>query len=122
MHPVPVGSKIRVIANSNHHNYIVGQVYTVDEVDDDGTFKARDGSGHVGNWLHWQDCQPVIDIGWEFCRRALPTEAVELLEAFVGIENIELRHEIVDRILRELPDLEQRIRKAKRALAAEVHS
>lgn len=109
MLPAPIGSRIRVIANSNGHDYEIGEVYTVSQVDDDGTFQAKDDDGDTHGWLRWEDCAPVTSIGWAFCQRVLPPDIVRFLAAFDGVEHLALKDEIKDRILLCLPDLHQRI-------------
>lgn len=121
MQPVPVGTRIRVIGNSNHHSYRIGGIYTVAEVDDsDGTLRASDAHGHIGNWLRWSDCEPASCIGWEYWQRTLPPDIVTFISAFDGLQYIELKREIADRILLSLPDLHERILEAARAASAET--
>ncbi|MEN9797178.1 MAG: hypothetical protein RL653_874 [Pseudomonadota bacterium] len=51
-----VGMKLRVTGNSNNHNYRVGDVVTVTDIDKrDGTVRALGGSGRKGNWLAPED-------------------------------------------------------------------
>lgn len=104
------GTRIRVIANSNDHNYTVGNVYTISHVDDnDSTLKARDAHGAVGNWIRWSDTAPCGTVGWDFIKKVLPSEIVEFLSAFDGIEQLELSGNAKDAILLSLPDLHERI-------------
>ena len=56
MTPAPVGTRIRIVSNLHDHNYLIGDTYTIAQVDSDGTFKAADSDGDVGNWLRWEEC------------------------------------------------------------------
>lgn len=106
MKTYPVGTRVYVVSNTNDHNYTVGRAYVITEVDDDGTFKARDpDSGVVGNWLRWKDIDIVPPLGWDFCKGVLPPEVVTFLSAFQGIESIRIRDDIKTRILRKIPNL-----------------
>jgi hypothetical protein len=118
MKPAAVGSRIRVVGQSNEHNYEVGQIYTVAMVDTDGTFKATDASGKLGNWLRWTDCEPAGEIGWKFCQEVLPPEVIEFLEAFDGVEALALKDAVKDEILKGLPNLQEEILAAARKLRA----
>ena len=120
MNPVPVGSRIRVVSNSNSHDYTVGKTYVVSTVDDDGTFKAKDpATGSEGNWLRWRDCEPGGGIGWDFCKKVLPAEMVAFLSAFEGVDQLRLSDEVKDKILTGMPDLYERILEASAELSAE---
>ena len=114
MDPVPVGTQIRVVRNSNSHDYKLGQNYVVSMVDSDGTFKAKHPTtGEEGNWLKWGDCEMGGEtIGWKFCQKVLPAESVSFLSCFEGIEQITLKNEIKDKVLLALPDLYERILEA----------
>lgn len=104
------GAKIRVIANSNEHNYTVGGIYTVVHVDEgDSTLKARDAKGVVGNWIRWSDTAPSGSVGWDFIKKVLPSDVIEFLGTFDGIEQLELSGDVKDAILLTLPDLHERI-------------
>jgi hypothetical protein len=109
MNPVPVGTRVRVIARSNHHSYTVGQIYTVDVVDNDGTFRARDASGKVGNWIRWGDVELGGPTLWDLVRKDLPRDIVLFLSAFHGVSALEVKEEVGDKILARLPDLDKRI-------------
>lgn len=104
------GSKIRITANSNDHNYTVGGIYTVVHVDEgDSTLKARDAKGVVGNWIRWSDTAPSGTVGWDFIKKVLPPDVVEFLAAFDGVEQLELSGDVKDTILLSLADLHERI-------------
>ncbi len=116
----PVGTTVYVVGNCNNHNYTVGKPYIIAEVDDDGTFRARDlDSGNVGNWLRWQDVDDTPPIGWQFCKGVLPPEIVTFLEAFDGIDQITLRDNMKGRLLRRLPNLHEAIVEEANLAAAE---
>lgn len=112
MKKVPVGRKIRIIGNSNEHNYTIGGIYTVSHVDDsDGTLKAEDSHGVTGNWMRWKDAIPAGTVGWEFVKKVLPADVIEFLAAFDGVDQLELSGDVKDAILLSLPDLHERILK-----------
>jgi len=117
MKKIPVGRKIRIIGNSNDHNYTIGGVYTITHIDDsDGTLKADDANGNTGNWMRWKDAVPVGTVGWDFIKKVLPADVIEFLGAFNSIENLELSDEVKDAILLSLPDLHERILKKASSL------
>jgi len=104
------GAKIRIVANSNEHNYTIGGVYTVVHVDEgDSTLKARDAKGVVGNWIRWSDTAPCGTVGWDFIKKVLPPDVIEFLSAFDAIDQLELSGDVKDAILLTLPDLHERI-------------
>lgn len=109
MNPVPSGYRIRVVRNNNSHSYVLGRTYIVDRVDNDGTFKARDASGVVGDWLRWDECEPGTESVWSILKKDLPPDIVLFLSAFDGVESLELREDVIDQILTSLPDLNERI-------------
>lgn len=109
MSPVPVGTQIRIVGNSNHHSYAVGDIYTVSYVDSDGTLKAADSSGAARDWLRWGDCELAGPTLWDRIAADLPEELVLFLSAFDGISTISLKPEIIDAILARQPDLHERI-------------
>ena len=112
MKKIPVGRKIRIISNSNDHNYTIGGVYTITHIDDgDGTLKAEDMNGVAGNWIRWCDVAPTGTVGWDFIKKVLPADVVEFLSEFDGIQNLELCSDAKDAILLSLPDLHERILK-----------
>mgnify|MGYP003334773772 CR=1 FL=1 len=85
----PLGSTVWVTGNCNEHGYVIGRAYVVVEIDDDGTFRARDpDTGVVGNWLRWQDVDIRPPLGWQACKQVLPPEIVRFLEAFDGIDAV----------------------------------
>lgn len=108
MNPAPIGTRIRITGNSNSHHYRPGGVYRVHEVDDDGTFKAIDEYGTVGDYLKWRDCEPV-GIGWEWLRTQLDARSLDLLAAFEGVEHLTLRPEIEAMLVSSIPRLDQAI-------------
>lgn len=109
MQPVPVGTRIRVLRNQGNHSYTVGSIYTVNHIDDDGTFKAADENGRVGNWLRWAECGPASTTTWIRIAADLPEPLVRFLACFDGIGEITLRENVVDAVLARLPDLHERI-------------
>lgn len=112
MKKLKTGSKIRVVSNSNDHNYTVGAVYTVSTIDsNDNTLKATDASGTTGNWIRMSDVTMIGNVGWEFIKKVLPSDVTQFLGAFDGIDQVELTGEVKDAILLSLPDLHDRILK-----------
>lgn len=109
MKPAPVGSRIRVLSGQGTHSYTVGQVYRIVHDDGDGTFKAADVHGRVGNWLRWEMCELVGPSFWERIAADLPEELKAFLSCFDGIGDIDLEERVVDAVLEDLPDLHERI-------------
>jgi hypothetical protein len=109
MQPVPVGTRIRVVRNDFQHEYAIGSIYTITRVDDDGTFKAADPNGIVGNWLRWEECEHALPVIWDHLAATLPEDIVRFLSCFDGIRSLTLQTEVVDRILAKLPDLHERV-------------
>jgi len=109
MEPAPIGTRIRVVHNIHEHAYTIGEVYTVAQVDDDGTFKAADDEGRVRNWLRWEECEPASPSLWDQLAPDLPDDLVRFLSCFDGIQMLSLRREVVDAILGKLPDLHERV-------------
>lgn len=116
MDPVPVGTVIRVKANTNQHAYDIGGTYTVAHVDQsDDTFRASDSSGETRNWLRWCDCESAGPSVWDHLAADLPEDLVMFLSAFDGISSIQLREPVIDAILATLPDLHERIIRVTRS-------
>lgn len=109
MKPAPVGSRIRVLSGQGTHNYTIGQVYRIVHDDQDGTFKAADAQGRVGNWLRWEMCEAVGPSIWARIAADLPEELKSFLSCFDGICDIELEERVVDAVLEDLPDLHDRL-------------
>lgn len=109
MKPAPVGTRIRVISGQGTHSYTVGQIYRIVHDDQDGTFKAADANGRVGNWLRWEMCEIVGPSIWERIAADLPDDLREFLSCFDGIGDLELEERVVDAVLEELPDLHERL-------------
>ncbi|MFM7289776.1 MAG: hypothetical protein ACKO6B_00920 [Planctomycetia bacterium] len=109
MKPVPVGTRIRVTRCVHNHSYRIGGIYTVFEDDHDGTFKAADAKGRVGNWLRWEECEPAGPSVWDRIAADLPDDLVTFLSCFDGIAEIELKDTVVDAVLRSVPDLPERL-------------
>jgi len=109
MNPAPVGTRIRVVSGQSNHNYNVGQIYRIVHDDHDGTFKAADASGRVGNWLRWENCEPAGPSTWERIAADLPDELQAFLSCFDGIGDIEFEERVVDAVLEDLPDLHERL-------------
>ncbi|NBW97445.1 MAG: hypothetical protein EBR28_12135 [Planctomycetia bacterium] len=109
MRPAPVGTRIRVIRNRNNHTYTLGRVYCVQHDDHDGTFKAADSAGNVGNWLRWDEVEPAGPSTWARIAADLPEELVRFLSAFDGIDDIVLKESVLDGVLADLPDTHEQV-------------
>lgn len=108
------GARVRVVANSNQHSYRVGGVYVIESVDaDTGGMRARDpATGEVGNWLRAGDLTRASELGWEWLAARLAPRDRALLEAFDGLEALELNEAIKAELVSEVPELEAAIRAA----------
>ena len=109
MKPATLGTRIRVVRNRNNHAYTIGDIYTVSSIDDDGTFRAADDNGHIGNWLRWTECEPAGVSTWSRIAADLPEPLMRFLCCFDGIGEITLKEKVVDAVLAKLPDLHERI-------------
>lgn len=109
MKPAPIGTLVRVVRNTHQHTYTIGRVYKVAHVDDDGTFRAADQAGVIGNWLRWHECEPAGTTTWSRVAADLPAELVRFLSCFDGIAEISLKESVIDRILAGVPDLHERV-------------
>lgn len=108
--PFQVGDKICAIAAFGHHSYEPGRSYTVTTIDtDDQTLKARNSTGNEGNWINWCDCQKFAEIGWDWLKKVLPSEALDLLAAFDGLEHLSLREDLRNRLVLQIPGLHEKI-------------
>ena len=106
------GEHVRVIANTNDHDYQIGKIYIATaDVHADGTaFRARDpDTGKTANWLSPDDIVIIPRIGWEWLRTVLPPQDVALLSAFEGLDALTLKPEVKDTILTDLTALEHAI-------------
>lgn len=104
MTPAPIGTRIQVIANTNNHHYRIKGIYRVSRVDNDGTFKAVDENGNVGDYLRWSECRPV-GLGWEWIREHLDARSLDLLSAFDGLEGLTLRSDVESGVITSIPNL-----------------
>ncbi|MFM8538914.1 MAG: hypothetical protein ACKOES_12740 [Planctomycetaceae bacterium] len=109
MKPAPVGTRIRVMRNGNTHAYRIGGVYTVFHDDRDGTLKATDETGRVGNWLRWEDCDPAGPSVWERIAADLPEDLVRFLACFDGINALVIKEQVIDTVLAGVPNLHERL-------------
>lgn len=111
------GDQVRIIANSNSHDYQIGKIYIVTSSrhDNGEAFQARDpDTGKSLNWLVPDDVIIVPRIGWQWLRTVLPPQDVTLLESFDGLDLLTLKQEIKDTILTDLPTLDHHILTAQR--------
>ena len=106
-----IGTHVRVVGNSNEHNYAIGGEVVVVEIDPTrAAFRARRAdSDEVGNWLVASDVLKVARLGWDWLRELLPPEDVELLSAFDGLETLELKEEVKAELVKQVPDLKAAI-------------
>lgn len=108
--PFKQGDSIRPVAMFEHHDYRRGESYTVVEIDpNDSTLKARDEHGQTGRWIRWRDCEKFNDIGWEWLKGQLSVEALELLTAFDGLQNLKLRPQVRMALVNHLPGLKDKV-------------
>lgn len=108
--PFPIGTRIRITGGFGRHSYNDRETYTVTTVDcNDRTLQATNAAGEEGNWLRWSDCKRAADIGWDWLRTKLPPEALDLLSAFDGVEQLRLREDLRDRLVLQIPDLHEKI-------------
>lgn len=108
MNRLPVGTRIRIIANHSHHDYQIGAIYRIHQDSGFDCFSAIDEHGKIGRLAQWQDCERA-GIGWEWLRTQLDARSVALLSAFVGIEHLTLKPEIENQLVLSLPDLAEAI-------------
>ena len=108
--PFRIGDRICPIAMFDHHDYRRGESYTVVEIDpNDSTLKARDEHGQNGRWIRWCDCEKFNEIGWEWLKGQLSAEALELLTAFDGLQNLKLRPQVRMALVNHLPGLKDKV-------------
>jgi hypothetical protein len=114
-----VNQRIRVTTASR--GYDLGTVYLITKVDhSDNTLIARDAQGREGSWIKWDVCMLAgPNIAWDWLKTQLPSEVLELLSAFNGLEALSLKPEVRDHILSQLPNLRERILRAQIALDEE---
>ena len=104
MTPSSIGTRIQVLANQSGHHYSIGGIYRVSQIDPDGTFKAVDEFGIEGDFLKWKECQPVA-LGWDWLRKHLDPRSLDLLSAFDGLQNLQLRENVESKIILSMPNL-----------------
>ena len=80
-----------------------GQIFTVDGVDESDQTIQLDCNFEP--WVSWLGFAVVEEIGWEWLRKQLPAEALDLLSAFDGVETLKLKPAIKDLVVRRQPDL-----------------
>jgi hypothetical protein len=111
-----IGDTVRIIANTNHHNYVIGATYVVVKVNEPRTLlSARDPrTGKVGNHLPLADVRSPDTIDWFWLKERIPPEDVELLSAFDGLLGLELKPEARTELLGRVQDLAGAIRRTQR--------
>lgn len=50
-----IGDRIKIIGNTNHHNYQINGIYTIVSIRGNDQYQARDGTGWKGNILRKMD-------------------------------------------------------------------
>ncbi len=112
MQRTPIKGECLVVArNSVGHSFTVGDRLVVDQVDtNDDTLRGTPvGSTTMASgWLPWKDAEPV-PFGWDYARRHLPTETVNLLTACDGVGHLSLNQSVKAAIIASLPDWKQRV-------------
>lgn len=116
--------KQRIRIKRPTRGYEGGKTYVVVRIDtNDNTLMATDSEGREGPWIQWRNCEPCLDdINWSWLKNHLPSEALELLSAFEGLDGLRLSDTIRDRILMQLPNLKDRILTSQVQLEEEVSS
>lgn len=121
--PFKVGDQIRPVAMFEHHDYRRGESYEVVQIDpNDSTLQARDEHGQTGAWIRWCDCDKHNEIGWEWLKGQLSVEALELLAAFDGVQNLKLRQEVRIALVAQLPGLRDKVLDACVSLESKSNS
>lgn len=117
-------AKQRIKIKRPSNGYERGKTYVIVRVDhSDNTLIAADANGKEGAWIPWRHCEPCAhDINWNWLKAHLPGEALELLSAFEGLENLRLMDDIRDQILMQLPNLKDRILSAQVQLEEQLHT
>ena len=113
------GQKVRF--KQSEHGYEAGKIYTIAKVDtSDSTLTATCPDGSEGGWMSWSSCEFNFNaICWNWLKERLSGEALELLNAFEGLEQLTLKSEVRDKILCNLPNLKERILEAQIQLEEE---
>jgi hypothetical protein len=108
--PFRVSERIRPIAMFDCHDYRRGESYEVVNIDtNDSTLQARDEHGQLGRWIRWRDCEKFDDIGWEWLKGQLSADALEILSAFEGLNNLTLRPELRVALIQQVPGLKDKV-------------
>jgi hypothetical protein len=109
-----VGSRARVVANTNNHDYRIGATVEIRVFDAaDRTYQARElGRRKDGNWIAEADLANATELGWDWLKTALPEEDVLLLRAFDGLEQLMLAPRVRDTLVSRLPGLKSAILRA----------
>jgi hypothetical protein len=107
------GQKVRF--THSDQGYLAGKIYTIAKVDpSDNTLTATDPEGSEGGWIPWSSCELSSSaICWNWLKEQLSGEALELLNAFEGLDHLSLKSEVRDQILSSLPNLKERILQAQ---------
>lgn len=104
------GMKVKVIANSNGHDYILGATYSICGIFiADETCRLSNAIRRGIRWCPFSDLAAANQIGWDWLRDNLPSEAIDILGAFDGLDGLILKEEIANALVSGLPDLRQRI-------------
>lgn len=95
-----MGQRVRVLRASPEEGVKPGEVYTIDRIDrSDDTVLLKLPRGRTSAWIGFDAIQPIGTIGWSLLAPLLPEETRRLLEAFDGIDAIELSERVKARIL-----------------------
>lgn len=104
------GMKVKVVANSNGHDYILGATYSIYKIFiAEGTCCLANAMRRGSYWCPFSDLADANQIGWDWLRDNLPSEARDILGAFDGLECLMLKEEIANTLVSRIPDLRQRI-------------
>ena len=113
-HSIQPGDRVRVRAESSDHDYEPGKVYEVLHPLPNGNtcILADPHTGATGSPILYEELEHLGSahtLGWDWLKTILPPHDVQLLSAFDGLERLTLRDEIKDRIVEQLPNLQQQL-------------
>jgi hypothetical protein len=118
-----VGALVRILKTSDANRvYQRGIIHVVAQCDpSDSTVRLRRiGSDNQGPWISWKSVERVENLaGWDFLKRSLTPATSQMLEAFAGLEALQIRPQVADRVLRNAPDIETWLREYGAAARAE---
>lgn len=114
-----INQRIRVVDEKT--GLLSERVYRIVQVNSaDRSLIAIDDFGPEGVSIHWELCaEATPQISWDWIRSQVPQDVWALLSAFDGWEEVCLKPEVGADVLRQTPDLWNRILRAHAAQQAE---